>query len=146
MTRIVALVCGLLCGAGFLIAGFYDPALVHEVLERDSGPLAAGLALFAAVFVAALLASIFRRPGSPYLADDEEPLPDWTGRKALASALVFGLGWGLAGYFPLSALVSAGAFSPGAVIFLISVLSGVILFDVVSGQRKLGGDQNGPIG
>lgn len=136
MIRLVALACGLLCGAGFLISGLYDPALVHEVQSRKDGPLAYGLALFAIIVVPTLMTSVSPRRDHPNLGDTEEPLPNWTGWTPLASALVFGLGWGLAGYFPLAALVSAGALSPGAAIFLLSVLVGMFLVDLSSGTGQ----------
>lgn len=146
MIRLVALMCGLLCGAGFLISGLYDPALAHTVGDQQGGPFAFGIAIFAIVFIAAILASMSVARGSPYLGGTEEPLPTWTGRKPLIAALLFGLGWGLAGYFPLSGLVSAGTMSPGAAIFLACVLVGMIGVDVVTGKRSLGGDRQGPIG
>lgn len=146
MIRLVALVSGLLCGAGFVLSGLYEPVLVDEIAERRSGPVALGLALFAFVAIAALLAPLSQRLSRPYLGGEDEPLPDWAGWKSLLAALVFGLGWGLSGYFPLAALVSAGALSPGAAIFLASVLSGMFLVDVALGKRKLGRARSGPIG
>lgn len=146
MMRLVALACGLLCGAGFLISGLYDPSLVHNVLERDNGPLAFGLALFAIVFIGTFVTSMSRGRDTPFLGGETEPLPDWTGRKSLGSALAFGLGWGLAGYFPIAALVSSGALSPGAPVFLVSALIGMVLVDVVSGKRNLGSGGKGSLG
>lgn len=146
MIRLVALACGLLCGAGFLISGLYDPGLVHEIHERDGAPLAFGLALFAIVVIAALFSSVLHRRQTPYLGGQEERLPHWTGPKPLFYAFAFGVGWGLAGYFPIGALVSAGALSPGAVIFLVSALFGMILADIISGKRTIGRGGNGSFG
>jgi len=139
MIRLAALACGLLCGAGLLVSGLHSPALAQEIHARDGAALAFGLALFAAVFVAALLAQFSRGRSSPFLGGEMEPLPTWAGRTPLVSALVFGLGWGLAGYFPLTALVSAAALSPGAAVFLVSALAGMILVDLASGRRRFGG-------
>lgn len=146
MIRLVALACGLMCGAGFLISGLYDPALVVDIPKREGGPLAFGLALFASVFVASLLATLRLPRQAPLLGGEEEPLPVWKGRTALVSAALFGVGWGLSGYVPLTALVSAGALSPGGPIFLISALVGMVLVDVVTGQRPYGGGGKGSVG
>ena len=146
MIRLAALACGLLCGAGLLISGLYDPALVYDLPERENGPLAFGMALFAIIFVASIIVSMSYERDAPYLGGQDEPLPDWTGWKPIASALVFGLGWGLAGYVPLSALVSAGALSPGAPVFLVAVLFGMVLSDVVTGKRSIGSGDKGSFG
>jgi hypothetical protein len=54
---------------------------------------------------------------------------------------LFGFGWGLAGYIPLAALAAAGMFSPGAAISLVSVLGGMIVADVITGD--IGRKSNG---
>jgi uncharacterized membrane protein YedE/YeeE len=146
MIRLVALACGLLCGAGFVISGLYDPALIHGVWQSDGAPFAIGLAIVAIVLVATLVTFLSPRRNVPLLGGEEEPLPVWTGWKPLLSALVFGLGWGVSGYFPMAALVSAGTASPGAAIFLVSVLFGMIVTDIISGKRKHGSGRKGSFG
>ena len=49
MIRLVALACGLLCGAGFVISGLHDPALLKALLmPGESWALALGLGLLTA--------------------------------------------------------------------------------------------------
>lgn len=142
MIRLVALACGLLCGAGFVLSGLHDPALLQSVLMPGaSWNLALGLGLLVAVVTAALVVALAGKDRAPLLGGQAEPVHGTKGWKPLVSALVFGFGWGLAGYFPLAALAAAGMFSPGAAIFLVSVLSGMILADVLTGSvaRKTGG-------
>jgi uncharacterized membrane protein YedE/YeeE len=146
MIRLLALACGLLCGAGFLISGLYDPGLAHDVGAREGGPLAFSAALFAIVFVAAVLASLPLSRGTPCLGGHLEDLPEYAGRKTLFGALVFGVGWGLSGYFPLAAIVSAAALSPGAVVFLASAFVGMVLADVATGKRAFGSGSSGKFG
>lgn len=135
MIRLVALACGLLCGAGFVISGLYDPALLHAFLmPQATWAFSLGLGLVVAVVVAALVVLLLGNREVPLLGGKQQPVHGTTGWKPMVSALLFGLGWGLAGYFPLAAMVSAGMFSPGAAIFLISVLGGIILFDVLTGS------------
>ncbi len=136
MIRLVALGCGLLCGVGFLISGLYDPALAYGVPTEGGGPIAYGLALFAIVFISAVLAPLGAGRGAPLLGGADEPLPNWVGRRAIFGALVFGLGWGVSGYFPLSAFVSAGTMAPGAAVFLAAVLFGMLIVDVATGKRR----------
>lgn len=142
MIRIVALACGLLCGAGFAISGLHDPVLLQRFLmPEQTSSLSLGLGLVCAIIAAGLVMALSGNRNTPLLGGEIEPLPGGTGWRPLVSALVFGLGWGLSGYFPLTAMVSAGMLSSGASVFLISVLGGMILTDVLSngGRLKRGG-------
>ena len=135
MIRLVALACGLLCGAGFVMSGLYDPSLLQSfLLPQALWTYSLGLGLLIAVVVAALVVTLAGTRGAPLLGGRVEPGHGTSGWKPMVSAVLFGFGWGLAGYFPLAAFVSAGMFSPGAVIFLASVLGGMIAFDVLSGS------------
>lgn len=136
MIRLIALACGLICGAGFFVTGLHDPALLHSFFTRYQGSLTLGVTLPAIIIVSTLIMSLSRRRGAPLLGGKDEPMPDWTGWKPIACALVFGLGWGSSGYIPITALVSAGTLSPGAPIFLVSALFGMIIADFVSGKRR----------
>lgn len=142
MIRFVALACGLLCGAGFVLSGLHDPTLLQALLmPQESWTLALWLSLLTAVVTAGLVVSLAGKGGTPLLGGRVEPVLTTTGWKPMVSALVFGFGWGLAGYFPLAALVSAGMSSPGAAVFLASVLGGMIAVDVLRGSigRKSSG-------
>lgn len=143
MIRLVALACGLLCGAGFVLSGLHDPALLHALLmPGTSWNLALGLGLLVALLTAALVVTLAGQHRAPLLGGQAEQGHGTQGWTPLVSALVFGFGWGLAGYFPLAALAAAGMFSPGAAVFLVSVLGGMILADALAGgfARKTSGD------
>lgn len=134
MIRLVALACGLLCGAGFIISRLYDPALLQASLTlHDAWNVSLGLGLLFAVVVAGLIVSLSGKRDAPLLGAEFETVADGTGWRPIAGALLFGIGWGLAGYVPLTALLSAGALSPGAAIFLVSVIGGMIVNDMGAG-------------
>ena len=128
MARVLgALLSGLLFGLGLAISGMTDPNVVIGFLDLfgDFNPAlmfvlggAVGTTLIAFRFV-------LRRP-SPLLADGFQ-LP--TGKdidaRLLIGAGLFGIGWGLAGYCPGPALVSAGALIDTALVFVpVMLLSG----------------------
>ena len=142
MIRLVALACGLLCGAGFVLSGLHDPALLSHFLQPQvPGSLSLGIGLLVAILVAVLVTAFAGRRDTPILGGAPEPAPGKSGGKAIAGALLFGLGWGLAGYVPMAAMAAAGAFSPGAPLFLVAVLAGMILHDLPTGgiRRSTGG-------
>ncbi|NLY65206.1 MAG: YeeE/YedE family protein, partial [Alcaligenaceae bacterium] len=50
--------------------------------------------------------------------------------------LIFGIGWGLAGICPAPALVSMAAGEGKALLFVITMLAGMGLFEVYERSRK----------
>ena len=93
-----------------------------------------GLGLLVAIVAASLVVIITGHRNTALLGGEVDPLQRAKGWKPLLSAVFFGLGWGLTGYIPLTAMVAAGMFSPGAAIFLGSVLGGMIVFDLLNGD------------
>ena len=49
----------------------------------------------------------------------------------IAGAVLFGIGWGLAGFCPGPAVVSLGSGQDKAVVFTIAMLAGMALFEVL---------------
>lgn len=137
MIRLVALACGILCGIGMGLSGLIDPSRVQGFLI-PKGPWdpTLGLGLLGVVAVAWVVLLITRRALPPLLGGEAEAGAVAQGSRLLAGSALFGLGWGLAGYFPLAALVQLGAFAPGAFIFLASVLAGMILHDLATNKHR----------
>jgi uncharacterized membrane protein YedE/YeeE len=130
MIRLAALLCGLVCGAGVFLSGLFQPAVLSGALGVWA--LSLGAATLAALAVAALVLALSRPLNRPLLGGEAEPVAPAGTAKAVLGDLMFGFGWGLAGYFPLAALVALGVFAPGAAIFLVAVLVGMILHDLVA--------------
>ena len=136
MQTIVAFVVGLTFGLGLILAGMTDPGKVLGFLDLagDWDPSLAfvmggaiGVAFFA--FMAArrrhlaLLGCDIRLPGN-----------EGVDRRLVTGSLVFGLGWGLAGFCPGPALVAAGAGHWQAWLFLASMVAGMALHDLRAPQ------------
>lgn len=140
MIRLAALACGLLCGFGMVLSGLFRPSfLPYGARPAEGWDPALGLGLVAALGVAGLVLALTRRFRRPLLGGEAEPIDPASGRTAVAGGVLIGLGWGLAGYVPLAAVVSLAMFAPGAAIFLISVLGGMVLHDVLTGRGGQGG-------
>ena len=55
--------------------------------------------------------------------------------RLIGGAALFGLGWGLAGYCPGPAIVAAGVLVPQAVVFLVAMVGGMALWELVIALR-----------
>ena len=128
MARVLAaLLSGVLFGLGLAISGMTDPNVVIGFLDLfgDFNPAlmfvlggAVGTTLVAFRFV-------LRRPSPVLAADFQLPTRKDIDARLLTGAGLFGIGWGLAGYCPGPALVSAGALIDTALVFVpVMLLSG----------------------
>lgn len=107
---------------GFLdIAGRWDPSLLFVM----GGAVLFGLLVFPRILSRErpLMGSTFHLPSQHRI---DLPL--------MAGSVLFGIGWGLSGYCPGPALVSLVTGAPGALVFLVTMLSGMVLFEVL--QRR----------
>lgn len=147
MIRLVALACGLLCGIGMVWSELFRPSLLSDIatLVGPRDPTL-GLGLLSALGVSVIILALTRRLSRPLFGGEMQPVETGGGWRAVVGGLLFGLGWGLAGYFPLGAFVSIGLFAPGAAIFLASVLGGMILHDLVASRDRRAGRPTGFFG
>jgi uncharacterized membrane protein YedE/YeeE len=132
-----SLAAGALFGAGLLVSGMSNPAKVLGFLDLF-GAWDPSLALVMAGAVGVGLAGFpfaTRRArsalGLPMRMPSHEPVD----RTLLGGAAVFGVGWGLAGFCPGPALVALATGSPKAVLFALSMLAGMALFEAASARR-----------
>ena len=128
--RGVALVSGLLFGAGLLVSGMTRPEKVIGFLDvaEDWDPSLA-FVMVGAIAVYAAAAWSARRQTRPWWADAFH-WPSRTNNDArlVGGSALFGVGWGLAGYCPGPALVSVGAGSIDAAWFGGAMLIGMLTY------------------
>ncbi len=138
MRIVLAFVAGLVFGLGLLLSGMADPAKVLGFLDL-AGAWDPSLAfvMAGAIAVGALAFALARRRAKALLGDAMR-LPTATAidRRLVAGSLMFGAGWGLAGFCPGPALVALGLGAPQALIFVAAMLAGMGLFELIEGRRK----------
>ncbi|WP_027795721.1 YeeE/YedE family protein [Paraburkholderia acidipaludis] len=137
--RIVnAFVCGLVFGIGLILSGMANPAKVLGFLDlagRWDPSLAFVMA--GAVALAAVGFRLSRTRGTSVLgAPMQLPTARRVDARLVAGSLVFGVGWGLAGFCPGPALVSAGSGQPRAWLFVAAMLAGMALYTVLERRRS----------
>ena len=130
--RLTEFLVGLLFGLGLILAGMTDPGKVIGFLDLAGawdpslafvmgGAIAVGF--FAFAFARRRTEAFFGTAMQlPNRRDIDPPL--------VIGSLVFGVGWGLAGFCPGPALVSAGAGQVQAWVFTIAMLAGMAIHEL----------------
>ena len=59
--------------------------------------------------------------------------------RLIGGSVLFGAGWGMAGFCPGPALVALGMGLPKALAFVVAMLAGMLVFEFVQGREQLRG-------
>jgi len=133
MSAITALFAGLLFGIGLMVSGMANPAKVLGFLDL-AGRWDPSLAfVMVGAIVIGSIAFLLARRRQRSLLGLPMQLPastTITPRLVIGSAL-FGIGWGMAGFCPGPALVALGAGYPKAVGFVMAMVAGMLVFEVM---------------
>ena len=129
---------GLLFGLGLIISGMTDPAKVIGFLDL-AGAWDPSLAF---VMGGAILLGLFaftwanKRSVSWLGSAMELPSTNAIDKRLVLGSLVFGVGWGLAGFCPGPAIVSLGTGNPKALVFVLAMLVGMALFEFAENKTQ----------
>ncbi len=129
--RISEFLVGLVFGLGLLLSGMTDPGKVQGFLDL-AGAWDPSLAFVmgGAVLVGLGAFALARRRTQTFLGGTLQlPKSGEIDRRLLAGALLFGAGWGLAGFCPGPALVTAAMLEPKALLFVAAMLAGMALYE-----------------
>jgi uncharacterized membrane protein YedE/YeeE len=131
MSNLVSLLVGLLFGVGLILSGMADPAKVLGFLDLAGawdpslafvmgGAIAVGLPAFA----------LARGRSRSWLgAEMSLPTVREIDRRLVIGSLLFGVGWGIAGFCPGPALVALGMSESKALWFVAAMIAGMALFE-----------------
>ena len=129
--RISEFAVGLIFGIGLILSGMTAPGQVVGFLDLfgawdPSLALVMGGAILVGVFAFALA----KRRTTTFLGGALRlPTASDIDQRLVVGALAFGVGWGLAGFCPGPALVSLGAGQAKAVVFVVAMLAGMLVFE-----------------
>jgi len=128
---------GVLFGLGLMVSGMTNPAKITAFLDL-AGPWDPSLifVMGGAVLVGLIAFYLAKKRTESFLGGAMHiPTRRDIDRPLIIGSALFGVGWGLAGFCPGPALVSLGTGDLKAVVFVIAMLAGMVLFDVL-GQKK----------
>lgn len=131
MSNLFGFLSGLVFGLGLILAGMTDPMKVKGFLDvagawDPSLALVMGGAIALGVFVFAYAA---RRQRSWTGTAIEIPSNRRIDARLVLGGVLFGAGWGVAGFCPGPALVALGSGMGQAGIFVLAMLVGMVLHD-----------------
>lgn len=123
----IALIAGLLFGAGLARSGMSDPTRVRAFLDLFGGCWDPTLAFVMGGAIAPMaLAWVIRRRMETPLADSHFSLPDTREitPRLIGGGAIFGIGWGIAGLCPGPAIADLAIRPTFAAPFVIAMLAG----------------------
>ena len=131
MNALIAALSGLVFGIGLIASGMTNPAKVKGFLDlAGAWDPSLGLVMCGAIAVAVGAFALARRRERSWTGQRMElPRATVIDARLLGGGVLFGVGWGLAGYCPGPALVALGGGSGSAALFVAAMLAGLVLHD-----------------
>lgn len=139
-----SLLAGLVFGLGLIVSGMANPAKVLGFLDL-AGSWDPSLAL---VMGGAILVGFFgflsakKRSTSLLGAAMKLPSSRQIDKKLVIGSLLFGAGWGLAGFCPGPGLVALGMLEPKAAVFVLAMLAGMAVFELLQKSAQTRADSS----
>jgi uncharacterized membrane protein YedE/YeeE len=138
MLNAIAFFVGLLFGLGLIISGMTNPAKILNFLDlTGTWDPSLALVMFGAILVGSGgFAMAKKRQRSLLGAPMQLPTATRLDKRLLIGSLIFGIGWGIAGFCPGPAIVSAAAGQAKAWIFIGAMLVGIILHRMIERRNS----------
>jgi uncharacterized protein len=130
MKGVTAFGAGLVFAVGLCLAGMTWPTKVIGFLDfSGSWDPSLAFVMLGAIGVHALFVRYAKRMVRPrFESSFAIPVERRVDGALIAGAAIFGVGWGLSGYCPGPAVVSVAAFGRPALVFVLAMVSGMLVF------------------
>lgn len=129
MKHVITYLIGLIFGIGISISGMASPAKVlnfFDVFGTWDPSLA--LVMGGALIVAAIgYRIVFRRPAPVFEPVFNVPNNRVIDKKLIGGSVVFGIGWGIAGFCPGGALPALGTGRYEVIVFFAALVAGILI-------------------
>lgn len=131
MHRISEFVVGLLFGLGLMLSGMTDPSKVLGFLDLfGAWDPSLMLVMGGAIAVGFFAFAVAQKRTTNFLGGALHlPTSSQIDQRLVLGSLVFGAGWGLAGFCPGPALVSMAAGQDKALVFVVAMVFGMIAYE-----------------
>jgi len=127
-----SLIVGLIFGIGLILAGMTNPAKVIGFLDiTGTWDPSLAFVMGGAILVAIVAFRFAKKRTINFLGGAMRmPTSDMIDKRLVIGSLLFGAGWGMAGFCPGPALTSIGTGNPKAVIFVVAMIVGMAIFEL----------------
>ena len=138
MTVFASLLAGLVFGLGLIVSGMADPAKVLGFLDLGGAwDPSLAFVMAGAIAVGALAFAVARNRTESFLgATMKLPTSRDIDRRLVIGSVLFGIGWGVAGFCPGPGLVTLGMGEVKALIFVVAMLLGMGAFELLERRRQ----------
>jgi uncharacterized membrane protein YedE/YeeE len=140
MAMLFSLIAGLVFGTGLIVSGMANPAKVLGFLDLFGtwDPSLAFVMAGALAVGAVPVALAGRRTRSLLGLEMRLPSAAHIDRRLVGGSLLFGIGWGIAGFCPGPGLVAFGMGEAKAAVFVTAMLVGMGLFELLERRGAAG--------
>ena len=143
MIVLYSFIAGLVFGIGLIVSEMFNPVKVLGFLDlAGSWDPSLALVMAGAIAVGVVAFAFARRRTTTFLGTAMHmPQARDIDRRLVLGSVVFGIGWGLAGFCPGPALVALGTGHVKAFIFVVAMIAGMAIYEFAN--RKRGQDMPG---
>ena len=122
---------GLIFGIGLILAGMTNPAKVIGFLDiTGTWDPSLAFVMGGAILVAIVAFRFAKKRTTNFLGSAMRlPTSDMIDKRLVIGSLLFGAGWGLAGFCPGPAIVSMAGGQPKAMVFVVAMMAGMLAFE-----------------
>lgn len=137
MPVFAALLSGLIFGFGLIVSGMANPSKVLGFLDlAGAWDPSLALVMAGAIAVGVVAFAVARRRTLSYLGLDMKlPATSAIDPRLVVGSVLFGVGWGVVGLCPGPALVALGSGQVKAAVFVLAMLAGMGLFELLEQRR-----------
>ncbi|WP_354443699.1 YeeE/YedE family protein [Marinobacter sp. MBR-99] len=135
--HIASLFAGLIFGLGLIVSGMANPEKVLGFLDiAGAWDPSLAFVMGGAVIVGLVAFTIARKRTLSFLGFNIKlPTNTQIDKRLIVGSMMFGVGWGIAGFCPGPALVAFGAGEIKGVVFVASMVAGMMLFEIAERMR-----------
>lgn len=136
---LAALVVGFVFALGLGISGMTQPEKVVGFLDIfGSWDPSLIFVMMGAIAVHFVTYKLIRKKTSPLLSTQwHVPTKKEITPALITGSILFGIGWGLAGFCPGPAVTSVASFEPQPILFVVSMLIGMFVFRAVDKKMQI---------
>lgn len=138
MPVIFALVSGVLFGLGLLVAGMGNPQKIRSFLDITGNWDPSLLVTMAVAMSISMVAFVIAKRRKTSFCGEPVQLPSNTriDKPLLTGALLFGIGWGLAGICPGPGILLSGMGNIKGIVFTFSMITGMYIFHIYTRNKN----------